>query len=120
MEPDNITALNNLAWHIREENPAKALKAIRHASTLAPDSPDVLDTLAMVEYANKEYVPAQRSINRALDKTPDNATLIYHKAMILVAADNSAAAEQILDSLIESGADFPELIQAEALLHELR
>lgn len=120
IDPDNITALNNLAWHIREDNPTKALKTIRHASTLAPDSPDVLDTLAMVEYGNQEYVPAQRSISRALDKSPDNATLIYHKAMIFAASDKRAAAERILESLIESGADFPELSQAEALLDELR
>ncbi|MFT5711169.1 MAG: putative PEP-CTERM system TPR-repeat lipoprotein [Halioglobus sp.] len=120
IDPDNVTALNNLAWHIRDENPAKALKAIRHASTLAPDSPDVLDTLAMVEYGNKDYVSAQRSIDRALDKKPDNATLIYHKAMILIAADKSAAAEKILHSLIESGTDFPEVNEAEALLAKLK
>ncbi len=58
LDPDNVVALNNLAWYIREENPAKALEYVRHASSIAPDSADVLDTLAVVEYINKDYKQA--------------------------------------------------------------
>jgi cellulose synthase operon protein C len=51
-EPGNITALNNIAWLLRNENPALALDYIRRAVKLAPDRSEVLDTLAVVEQLN--------------------------------------------------------------------
>jgi len=116
LDPDNVVALNNLAWYIREENPAKALEYVRHANSIAPDSADVLDTLAVVEYLNKDYKQAERSIERALRQSPDNPSLLYHSAMISAATGDKSTAIGILEKLLESGADFPELDQADALL----
>jgi len=117
--PDNVPALNNIAWHLREQNPAKALEYARHAATLAPDSADVLDTLAVVEYTNKNYVPALRGIDHALDKRPGDTTLMYHRAMILAAAGESSAAIELLESILAEDGEFPEAKEAKALLSEL-
>ena len=118
LDPDNIPALNNAAWHIREKDPARALEYIRHATSLAPGLADVLDTQAVVEYNNKDYGAATRSIERALDKRPDNSTLIYHKAMILAAKGDSAAAVEALNDILGREV-FPESDQAQALLDDL-
>jgi tetratricopeptide (TPR) repeat protein len=120
LDPDNAVALNNLAWHIREEEPARALEYIRHASSIAPDSADVLDTLAVVEYINKDYKQAQRSIERALRQSPNNPSLIYHSAMISAALGDSASAIDILEGLLDVSTDFPEISQANELLMALK
>ncbi len=112
---DNVLALNNLAWYIRDEDPEKALEYARHASKLEKDSSAVLDTLAVVEFTNKLYEQAQRSVQRALKLTPNNPSMRYHQAMILASLEDNATALSILDDLYESGAEFPEQEDAKQL-----
>lgn len=120
IDENNVLALNNLAWHIRDQDPERALVYARHASTLEKGSSAVLDTLAVVEYTNKQYVQAKRSVQRALKLTPNNPSMKYHKAMILAALDEKATALTILDDLDDSGADFPEMDDAKQLRMSLR
>jgi len=120
LDPDNIVALNNLAWQLRKENPEKALEYARRASETAPDSPEVLDTLAVVEYMNKDYSRARRSIERALAGSPDNPSLQYHSAMIVAALGEKALAVVTLERLLAGGDDFPEIIEATELLEKLK
>ncbi len=117
--PDNVIALNNQAWILREQNSAQALDYARKAAALAPDSADVLDTLAVVEYLNKDYPRAQRSIERALKANPDHPSLLYHSAMIAAALDDKAAARATLEQLLAANTDFPEIAEAKALLAQL-
>ena len=119
LDPDNVTALNNVAWHIRERKPAKALEYIQHAASLMPDSADVMDTLAVVEYGNKNYVPALRAIDRALDERPNDLTLMYHRAMILAGSGESSAAIKLLEKIFSGGDGFPEVEEAKELLDNL-
>jgi len=119
-EPNNLTALNNQAWILRQENTAQALEYARKAAQLAPDSPDVLDTLAVIEYTNKEYEQAQRNILRALKAAPDNPTLRYHSAMIAAARNDQSGARATLEKLLAANANFPERSDAQALLAQLQ
>lgn len=118
-EPDNLMALNNQAWIIREQNPAQALEYARKAASLAPESAEILDTLAVVEYLNKDYRHAQRTIERALQVAPDHPALMYHSAMIASALDDKAAARVTLEKLLGANSDFPEMAEAKALLAQL-
>ncbi|MBE9538170.1 MAG: PEP-CTERM system TPR-repeat protein PrsT [Proteobacteria bacterium] len=118
-DKDNLVSLNNLAWFIREENPEKALEYARRAREINPESSDVLDTLAVVEYINKDFERAKRSIERALELSPETPALIYHNAMIAVALGDKSAAEAILIKLLAEGNEFPERVDAKALLAEL-
>ena len=120
LDPKNVVALNNLAWQLREENPEKALEYARRASEAAPGSPEVLDTLAVVEYLNKDYLRARRSIERALEGRPDNPSLQYHSAMIAAALGEEASAIATLESVLASGDDFPEIAEATELLAKLK
>jgi putative PEP-CTERM system TPR-repeat lipoprotein len=119
-DPDNLVALNNLAWYLREEQPDQALAYARQASEIAPESAEVLDTLAVVQYIKQDYRQAGRSIERALIHTPDNPSMIYHSAMIAVALGQRDAAIASLEGLAEAGESYPEQAQAKALLVELR
>jgi Flp pilus assembly protein TadD len=120
LDPDNAVALNNIAWQMREDDPVKALEYARHAVSVAPDSPAVLDTLAVIEFINKDYKQAQRSVERALRHSPDNPSMLYHSAMISAAIGDKASAIELLESLIAGGAAFPEQVQANELLATLR
>ncbi|MEH6593440.1 MAG: XrtA/PEP-CTERM system TPR-repeat protein PrsT [Halioglobus sp.] len=119
LDPDNVIALNNQAWLTREQNPTQALEYVRHANSLAPDSAEILDTLAVVEFANKNYKQAQRSIERALLQGPDNPSLLYHSAMISAALGDTASAITILEDLLGDGPEFPEIGEARKLLGEI-
>ena len=121
LNPQNTTALNNLAWALREEEPGKALQYAARASELSPESPNALDTLAVVQYHNQQYHQASRTINRALAASPDTPAFLYHSAMIDIALNNKAAARETLEKLIAMGGsnpDFPEHAQAVQLLEQ--
>ena len=119
LDPKNLVALNNLAWLIREKDPARALDVARKAADIAPDSPEVLDTLAVVEYLNKDYRRAERSIDRALNAQPENPSLLYHSAMIDAALEDAPQARATLEALLAAHTDFPEIADAKALLARL-
>ena len=57
----------------------------RKASNLAPDQPDLLDTLAVIESINGDHQTAQHTIQRALAARPDDLSMRYHEAMIVAA-----------------------------------
>ncbi len=120
-DPDNVTALNNLAWNLRNEDRERALAYIRRAAQAAPDRPEVLDTLAVIEHLNGENRVAYRNIERALAGAPDNPSMRYHKAMIGAALGEKAEAIALLEALLaEDTPGFAEQAEAERLLDTLR
>ena len=119
-DPDHIIALNNVAWLLREREPRQALTYIERARDLSPNSPEILDTLAVIQYANKDYTQANTSIREALLRKPDDPSLKYHRAMIAAALGNTAEAIKGLEAVLGSGADFPEQDDARRLLAQLQ
>jgi Tfp pilus assembly protein PilF len=121
LDPDNLVALNNLAWYLRFEDRDQALTYIRRASLLAPDRAEVLDSLAVIESLNGEHRKARRNIERALEQSPDNPSMLYHRAMIDAALDDKTSAISTLEKLLSDPAnDFPEQAEAQALLESLK
>lgn len=119
IQKDNTLALNNLAWLLRDKNPKQALEYAQKASDQSQQSPLAMDTLAVVLLKNNEAVKAQRTIERALEKFPNNPSIKYHSAMINAAAGDKAKAKKYLTELLSGKAIFPEREEAEALLKTL-
>lgn len=119
-DEDNVAALNYLAWTLREEQPEKALRYAEKARDLAPDSAQVLDTLAMVQLQNRQLKRASRSIERAVQKSPNNRSFRYHSAVIAEASGDIWGATTILSELLEDPAGFLERQEAEEMLQRLR
>jgi putative PEP-CTERM system TPR-repeat lipoprotein len=119
-DENNVVALNNLAWLLRDENPEKALEFSERAAKSAPGSANVMDTHAFLLLKNNELERAKRSIERALAKAPNNPTMKYHDAMIDAASGNQASAISNLQTLLAEGVDFPEKSDAEELLASLQ
>lgn len=119
IQKDNTLALNNLAWLLRDKKPKQALEYAQQAVDQSEQSPLTMDTLAVVLFKNNESVKAQRTIERALEKLPNNPSIKYHSAMINAVAGDKAKAKKYLTELLSGKNEFPERKEAEALLKTL-
>jgi len=77
LQPDNFSALNNLAWLLvtsKDEafrDPRRAVTLARKAAALKA-SPQILDTLAESLYATGQYEEAEKAGEQALQLAVDN------------------------------------------------
>ncbi|MCB1679156.1 MAG: PEP-CTERM system TPR-repeat protein PrsT [Halioglobus sp.] len=120
IDEKSFVALNNLAWELRDSDPAQALAYAKRAVDLDRQSPSALDTLAMVQLKNGNTAAARRSIARALEQKPGDPTARYHSAVISAAAGERDAAIGTLEGLLADHAAFAEREQAEKLMAQLR
>jgi putative PEP-CTERM system TPR-repeat lipoprotein len=116
----NVLALNNLASTLVDSEPARSLEYARQAYELQPDAPAVMDTLAMAALANDDLDTASSMIASAIKRTPDNPSLIYHKALVLNASGRPGQALELLSELLTLKKDFPERDAAKELLGKLK
>jgi tetratricopeptide (TPR) repeat protein len=84
--PDNVVALNNLAWLYLEVDGNKAETLAKSAADLAPSSVDVLDTYAWALFKNNKLEKALEVIQYASELAPDNAMVREHLDVIQQAA----------------------------------
>nr|WP_159105431.1 XrtA/PEP-CTERM system TPR-repeat protein PrsT [Thiorhodococcus drewsii] len=116
----NPIALNNLAWLLREEQPDKALEYGRQAHAISPDSADIADTLAVLLGEQGQLAEAQRLVEEAHQKAPENASILFHKASILARAGAPDQAIKALQTALALDQGFAERAAAESLLARLR
>jgi tetratricopeptide (TPR) repeat protein len=119
-DKQNVAALNGLAWHLRNKQPAKALEYAERAAELAPKSTLVMDTFAVVLLKNGQVMRAKRSIEWVYQEKPNEPAVRYHRAMIDAAAGNKTVAIAALQALLREGGDFSEKAEAQQLLVELQ
>ena len=102
--PDNVVALNNLAFalaqHGREALP-EALALARRANTLAPGNGSILDTLAWIQHLSGDNRSASSTVTQALRLTPGAAEGWLHAAQIEAALGNAAVATRHLARALE-------------------
>ena len=119
-EPDNVLALNNLAWLLWNEDDAEsALPYAERAVERAPDNPAVADTAGIVHLRLGNTGRALTLLRKAATRLPDNAEVQYHYAQALAAQGNSKEALEVLKRALSNGGNFSERAEAEALLKEL-
>lgn len=118
-DDDNMIALNNLAWFMLKSDPQKALAYAKRAKGVSPDSPDILDTLALAYYHTGDVTLAREELDRALAARPDDPSMQYHDAMLAAAEGDKAKAKVALGKLLDSGKEFSERADAKALFNSL-
>jgi putative PEP-CTERM system TPR-repeat lipoprotein len=117
--PDNIGALNNLAWVYTEQNKPKALALAERAYKMASASPGVADTYAWALIAHNQPKTALPILQQAAKAAPKAATIQYHLAVAQARTGDRAGARSTLESLQKSGTDFPDKQAADKLYQEI-
>lgn len=99
-QPDNVLALNNLAWLMLEKNDTDiALQHAKRAYELRPDHPDVLDTYGKVLISIADYKQAKTVLAESLKLRPDAPEVQLHYAEALAGNGENEKARTILQQL---------------------
>lgn len=117
-DPNNVVALNNLGWQLQAGNPKRAMALLTLAQKIAPNSPDVIDTLGWVKLQQKDAAGALPLLSKAHTTKPGDGEITYHLAVALNANGQRAAARQMLKGLLASGVKFQSLPAATKLAAE--
>lgn len=95
--PDNIVALNNLAWAYLEKNDfTNACKYAKKAHELNKEQPQVADTFGYCLLRSGELNEAVSTLSSAYEKIPTSAEVALHYAEALLAVKNNTQAQQVL------------------------
>ncbi|MEM7252520.1 MAG: XrtA/PEP-CTERM system TPR-repeat protein PrsT, partial [Pseudomonadota bacterium] len=81
LDPENIPAMNNLAWLTGEADAARALVLAERALQLSPDNPQLLDTAGWFLLQVGQTERGVSYLQRAADALPDNANIRLHLAV---------------------------------------
>lgn len=122
LQPDNVTALNNLAWVLVKQNKRGALEHAQRANELAPDQPAFMDTLAAVLAAEGELPRAVEWQRKAVAKAAPASAPIYRLglARLLIQSRDTASARAELEALKQLGDTFGRQAEVATLLESLR
>jgi tetratricopeptide (TPR) repeat protein len=87
LQPNNLVAMNNLAWLYADVNPVKAEELAAVAYKMAPDSVDIVDTYVGVLLKNNQPARADEILQKAISLYPDNK-MLQEKMEILKKSKN--------------------------------
>ncbi len=99
LTPNNPVVLNNMAWLMKDSNPAQGIKYAEQALNLNPDSPYITDTLAMLYLAAGENSKALQFSEKAVQLAPTVGDIRLNYARILIANNEKNKAKSILSEL---------------------
>jgi putative PEP-CTERM system TPR-repeat lipoprotein len=119
IDPDNIVALNNLAWIMIERNDPKGVEYAERAHRLAPFSPNVLDTLGWARTRTGDPKRGAELLRMASSLAPNAGEIRMHLAKALLDAGDKPGARAVLTDLTKLDNDSPLRAEAEKLLATL-
>ncbi len=102
--PNNVLALNNLAWSLKELGDSRALKTAEAAYALAPNAAAIVDTYGAVLLSSGDAKRAVEMFRKAASQEPKSPNYRLHLADALAVAGDKAGAKAEVDRLL---ADFP-------------
>lgn len=112
--------LNNLAWLYHQLDDPRALSYAREAAELAPNSPDILDTLGWIQINQGDVEFGLSNLKQALALAPNRRDIRYHLAVGYTKHNLPRRAQSELEQLLANDQPFPERADAEALLKGVR
>jgi putative PEP-CTERM system TPR-repeat lipoprotein len=118
VDPDNLAALNDLAWSYQRLGDRQALGFAQRAYQLAPDNPAIIDTLGWIYLEQGELARALPLLQKASALAPQSAEIHYHYGMLLArSGDKRGARRELEKALADTG--FARRDDARALLGTL-
>jgi len=101
--PDNLMALNNLAYALaeRKNNPNEALPYAERAYGLAGENPNISDTLGWIHHLLGNQEKAKELLEDAMERAPDNAAIRIHMAVVYGETGDLEAAKRELERALQ-------------------
>lgn len=118
-QPNNVLALNNLAWIGGETGDTKALSYAERAAKLAPSNAAVLDTYGMLLVKRGETSKGLEVLAKAKTLAPERNDIRVNYAKALIQAGRKEEARKELDALKSVAQDFPGKSEIEKLMKSL-
>ena len=106
IQPENVLALNNVAWLMAQQKQPGALALAEKANQLAPNQPALMDTLAYVLALEKQPQRAVELQKKAIAQAPQNNGLRLTLAKIYLENGDKVNARAELDTLAKLGDKF--------------
>ena len=119
LQPDNVVALNNLAWAAGQLGDPKAIGYAERAVRLAPDSAATLDTLGMLLVSKGDAVKGLEYLKKATDIAPTRHDIRLNYAKSLIRAGRPEDARKELTALQAVTDEFPGKSEIPTLLKQL-
>ena len=117
---EQVVALNNLAFLLREQDVGSALGYAEKAYRLQPDLVEVQDTYATLLMDQGRTEQALRILRTAVQSPNATPAVHLHLAQAYVKAGNHTAARSVLETLVAQESAFAEREQAVRLLDGLQ
>ncbi len=117
--PDNLAALNDLAWSYQRSGERKGLALAQRAHALAPDNPAVMDTLGWIYLEQGELARALPLLQKAAALAPNAAEIRFHYGQLLARTGDKRGARRELEKALASTGQFAQRTEAKALLATL-
>ena len=117
-EPDNVVALNNLAWLYGLDRNPRALVLAESALKEAPDNPGIQDTCGWLHVQQGQLEEGRHLLEKALQQLPDSPEIRYHYAVALYQSGDREKALGMLKDLLAEDGEFTGRSDAQRFLDE--
>jgi putative PEP-CTERM system TPR-repeat lipoprotein len=118
-QPNNALALNDLAWMLKKDDPAKALEYAEQAVSLAPKAAGILDTLAIILLDKGQSERALSLLEQSYAYARKNPAIRYHLALAYAKNGRNRDASAVLKELLNENVRFEERKEAENFAKQL-
>lgn len=119
-QPDNVLALNNLAFLYFQQNNPQALELAKKAYDKAPESAAILDTYGYILIKQGQHKEGLTILEKAASLAPSVNDIQFHLAEAYSANDNQKKAIEILENIVKAETSFSEKKAAVSLLDKLK
>ncbi|HEU4851052.1 MAG TPA: XrtA/PEP-CTERM system TPR-repeat protein PrsT [Telluria sp.] len=119
LDPDNVVALNDIAWALHNLGDKRAVGYAERAHRLAPKSPVVMDTLGWIYASGGDTGKALPLVRRASQMSPESNSTRYHLGVLLARSGDKAGARKELERVAADRSDASRAAKAREALRAL-